>query len=419
MARVTRSSARRPASSTPTSTTATTDSSPIFSAQVSTAASETPATSDSEALLKKSQVTRTRGIARKRAASSDLDDSEPEESVSVKRPALKRRAVSSTCYVEIATTSKGKGKAKVPSRRNGKQKSKTFVAPTPASSDDEDIEVESDASLEYKEIDESEGSGSEYVVSEEEDENTFVASDSDEEAVMLAAATEMSLQTARSYGVSGSSSSSRNSTNKVAALAAAAAERRMNRANKDLDVDDYVSGDDEEFDESGSDSDVPLSSKGKGKGKGKVKGKGKGKGPAKKGKKADPAPWPTVPRKHMTLAQLRAEKREQRHKANAWKKEIKAEEQKLMRELGRRLTYAEKSSLALLRHHPDLKDVWGNLEETIPIIKPTQAEQPENLKLTLLPFQRESLYWMRQQEQGIWCGGMLALIWPFRMKWGK
>ncbi|KAG6912757.1 hypothetical protein DXG01_012401, partial [Tephrocybe rancida] len=69
---------------------------------------------------------------------------------------------------------------------------------------------------------------------------------------------------------------------------------------------------------------------------------------------------------------------------------------------------AEKSSLALLRHHPELKDVWGDLEESIPIIKPTMAEQPDNLKLTLLPFQRESLFWMRKQEQSIWHGGMLA-----------
>ncbi|KAG6878349.1 hypothetical protein C0993_008107 [Termitomyces sp. T159_Od127] len=400
MARVTRSSARRLASSTSTSAAGTTSASPIFSAQASAAASETPATSDNEATSK------TRG--RKRAASSDLDDAKPEELVSVKRPALKRRAVSSTCYVEIVATSKEKGKAKFafkasastpPPRQRGKNKGKGRmpIASMPASSDDQDVDLESNASLEYKEIDESEGSGSEYVVSEEEDENALVASDSDEEAVMLAAAAEMSLQTAWSNGASGSGSgsgsSSRKPLNKVSALAAAAAERRMKRANKDIDVDDYLSEDDQEIDESGSDSDVPLSSKGKGKAL---------------VKKLDLNPWPTVSKKHMTLAQLRAEKKEQRRRTNEWKKEIKAEEKKLMRELGRRLTYAEKSSLALLRHHPELKGVWGDLEETIPVIKPTQAEQPDNLKLTLLPFQRESLFWMRQQEQSIWHGGMLA-----------
>lgn len=70
---------------------------------------------------------------------------------------------------------------------------------------------------------------------------------------------------------------------------------------------------------------------------------------------------------------------------------------------------AEKSALALRRHHPELRDVWGDLEESIPIVVPTEAKQPSNLKLTLLPFQRESLFWMRKQEQGIWHGGMLAV----------
>ena len=37
------------------------------------------------------------------------------------------------------------------------------------------------------------------------------------------------------------------------------------------------------------------------------------------------------------------------------------------------------------------------------------APQPENMKLTLLPFQRESLSWMQKQEQGLWHGGILAV----------
>ncbi|KAJ6612169.1 SNF2 family N-terminal domain-containing protein [Mycena sp. CBHHK59/15] len=81
----------------------------------------------------------------------------------------------------------------------------------------------------------------------------------------------------------------------------------------------------------------------------------------------------------------------------------------LRKELGRKLTYAEKSTLALHRHHPELKDVWGDLAASIPIIVPTQVDQPANLKLTLLPFQRESLFWMKKQEAGIWNGGMLAV----------
>ncbi|KAG6864388.1 hypothetical protein C0991_009993 [Blastosporella zonata] len=393
-------SAARRTSPSPTSGTGTTNASPMFSAQVSAAASETPATSDCEETKKKVQAARARGIRRKRAVSSDLDQSEP-EMTSVKRPALKRRAVTSTCFVEIApsqsTSGKGKGKEKAStpsSRPNGKGKGKAPAAPA---SDDENVEMASDASLDYKEIEESDDSGSDFVVSEQEGEDAFAASDSEEEALMLSAAAEMSLQTSRPNATSGSSSSQRNPTNKGAALAAAAAERRMARAKKDIDVNDYMSGDEDE-DDTASDSYAPLSRN----------GKGKGKAPAKKRKKTAPAPIPTVPRKHMTLAQLRAEKKEQRSKANEWKKEIKAEEKRLMLELGRRLTYAEKSSLALLKHHPELKDVWGDLEESIPIIKPTMAVQPDNLKLTLLPFQRESLFWMRKQEQGIWHGGMLA-----------
>lgn len=63
---------------------------------------------------------------------------------------------------------------------------------------------------------------------------------------------------------------------------------------------------------------------------------------------------------------------------------------------------------------------------------PTKADQPANLKLTLLPFQRESLFWMRKQEQGIWHGGMLAVrsisfrlllrylsCRPLRTRWGN
>ncbi|EGO01461.1 hypothetical protein SERLA73DRAFT_176736 [Serpula lacrymans var. lacrymans S7.3] len=79
-----------------------------------------------------------------------------------------------------------------------------------------------------------------------------------------------------------------------------------------------------------------------------------------------------------------------------------------MEELGRKLTWAEKSTIALRKHHPELKDVWGDLEASIPIIVPQKAEQPATLKVTLLPFQKESLFWMRKQEKGIWKGGMLA-----------
>lgn len=59
--------------------------------------------------------------------------------------------------------------------------------------------------------------------------------------------------------------------------------------------------------------------------------------------------------------------------------------------------------------HPELEDVWGDLERTVKPVTPKKAPQPEGLKVTLLPFQQESLYWMRQQEKGPWSGGMLAV----------
>ncbi|KAG6904079.1 hypothetical protein DXG01_012746, partial [Tephrocybe rancida] len=122
------------------------------------------------------------------------------------------------------------------SRRTNKGKDKASDVPTPIASDDEDVDMASDASMDFKEIDESDDSGSEFVVSEEEDEAAFVASDSDEEALMLSAAAEMSLQNQTALPSAASGSSQRAPTNKGAALAA---ERRMGRANKGIDVNDY------------------------------------------------------------------------------------------------------------------------------------------------------------------------------------
>lgn len=51
-----------------------------------------------------------------------------------------------------------------------------------------------------------------------------------------------------------------------------------------------------------------------------------------------------------------------------------------------------------MRHHPELQHVWDDLDnakrkEVVPI------EQPKDLKLPLLPFQKYGVGWMRQQEQ--------------------
>ncbi|KAA1465948.1 hypothetical protein DENSPDRAFT_768153 [Dentipellis sp. KUC8613] len=128
-----------------------------------------------------------------------------------------------------------------------------------------------------------------------------------------------------------------------------------------------------------------------------AKGKAKGKAGAKKAKgKA----------KKLTKKQLRRSATQEELDA---RRAVKAEEKALRHKLGRKLTYAEKSTLALHRHHPELKDAWGDLEAKLDIVTPKRAEQPSRLKVTLLPFQQESLYWMRKQELGPNGGGLLAV----------
>ncbi|KAI0034397.1 SNF2 family N-terminal domain-containing protein [Vararia minispora EC-137] len=80
----------------------------------------------------------------------------------------------------------------------------------------------------------------------------------------------------------------------------------------------------------------------------------------------------------------------------------------LSQKLGRKLTWAEKTTVALQLFHPELRDAWGDLEANLKIITPVRAEQPSGLRVTLLPFQQESLYWMRKQELGPYAGGLLA-----------
>ena len=49
---------------------------------------------------------------------------------------------------------------------------------------------------------------------------------------------------------------------------------------------------------------------------------------------------------------------------------------------------AEKSTIALYHHHPELRTVWGDLEADIPMRKLERAPQPPGFKATLLPFQQ-------------------------------
>ncbi|KAJ3505689.1 hypothetical protein NLJ89_g7288 [Agrocybe chaxingu] len=223
-------------------------------------------------------------------------------------------------------------------------------------------------------VDESDLSGSEFEPDDSEQ----------DEEIMLDAAVRLSLQTLSQNGAS-SSSNRINGADTAAVLRAAAAERRLARNSK-FDVDDFVDYDTEDLDASSSE-DEPLS-----------KGKGK----------AKPAKVSSSVKKSMTISKLNRARRQERRAFSAARKENKKEERALVLKLGRSLTHAEKTTVALHRNHPELRDVWGDLEKGIPIVEPKKAEQPKNLKVTLLPFQQESLYWMRNQERGIWHGGMLA-----------
>ena len=73
------------------------------------------------------------------------------------------------------------------------------------------------------------------------------------------------------------------------------------------------------------------------------------------------------------------------------------------------LTQAEKSTIQLRKYHPELRDAWGDLEAAVRVVEPQKAEQPSGLRVTLLPFQQESLFWMRKQEFEQYAGGLLAV----------
>ncbi|KAF8760144.1 SNF2 family N-terminal domain [Rhizoctonia solani] len=212
---------------------------------------------------------------------------------------------------------------------------------------------------------------------------------SEDEALMLEAAIHASLAPdvdENGAGPSKSRPSAATARNKAAALRAAAAERRLGVKKADSGSDEFELDDGDDDEESAvltDDSDEPLNKPGKS---------------AKQTKKTGT----------MTIAQMRAERRAAKAASRSEMAPIASALRKKRKELGRKLTWAERTSVMLTLHHPELEDVWGDLERTIKPVAPQKADQPEGLKVTLLPFQRESLYWMRKQETGPWAGGMLA-----------
>ncbi|TPX65967.1 hypothetical protein SpCBS45565_g04840 [Spizellomyces sp. 'palustris'] len=69
---------------------------------------------------------------------------------------------------------------------------------------------------------------------------------------------------------------------------------------------------------------------------------------------------------------------------------------------------AKKDTKGTYDFHPELVTVWEELEREVQVIVPQQAEQPQDVNVKLLPFQREGLFWLLEQERGRFSGGILA-----------
>lgn len=61
----------------------------------------------------------------------------------------------------------------------------------------------------------------------------------------------------------------------------------------------------------------------------------------------------------------------------------------------------------LEKAHPEIKTMWTDLG-AVPLIKPSQAVQPETITRKLKSFQLEGLDWMTKQEKSQWKGGLLG-----------
>ncbi|KAJ1801145.1 DNA repair protein rad16 [Coemansia sp. RSA 2399] len=62
----------------------------------------------------------------------------------------------------------------------------------------------------------------------------------------------------------------------------------------------------------------------------------------------------------------------------------------------------------LFLNHPHLRHAWSSLEPATADKEVGMVDQPPDLKMQLLPFQREGVWWMAQQESTMFRGGILA-----------
>ncbi|PFH50572.1 hypothetical protein AMATHDRAFT_3854 [Amanita thiersii Skay4041] len=393
MAPATRRSSRKHASSCGTSESPTSASTPVFSSRNSIA-SETPMTTEVDEQDEEVEVPRKRARHHRVAATEKPGKEVEADSVALRRTS-RRRVVNREVYVEVPVTKKAKNVVKnndtlenisLSARNKDKGKGKAPVrGPLLVESDNENG---GDLLL-----DESDGDSDPDFIVSEDDGHSSEDMDSEDEVVMLDAAVRMSIQTARLEARNGASSSTALAIRPSldAARRAVLAERRFSRARMSISDDDLlVVVDDSDGDGSGDSGNSEISF-------------------------PDDELSDTP---HLIRRKKKAKQKGQPLKATLDKCQaaydmvrerlaLKAEEKTLSRKLGRKLTTAEKATIALNRYHPELKEVWGDLSTT-PVNMPSISPQPENLKLTLLPFQRESLSWMQKQEQSTWGGGMLA-----------
>lgn len=72
-----------------------------------------------------------------------------------------------------------------------------------------------------------------------------------------------------------------------------------------------------------------------------------------------------------------------------------------------KIPYHQRMTARLYEMHPDLVDVFPNLDNATPI-PVEKAKQPDGMTIQLLPFQLEGLNWLVKQEASIYNGGILA-----------
>ncbi|CAE6404314.1 unnamed protein product [Rhizoctonia solani] len=292
------------------------------------------------------------------------------------------------------SVSAGKNKPSPPEESESEEEEEASEDSSGSEFDGSDVEVEvasEDELLPIKNKSSSTRKRARSMDSDGLDDDLDEENDSEDEALMLEAAIHASLAPdddvdKNGAGPSKPRPSATTARNKAAALRAAAAERRLGVKKADSDSDEFELDNSDDGEESAvltDDSDEPL-------------------------KKSDKCGQQAKKTGIMTPQQMKAERRAAKAASRAEMAPVASALRKKRKQLGRKLTWAERTSVMLTLYHPELEDVWGDLEKTIKPVAPQKADQPEGLKVTLLPFQQESLYWMRKQETGPWSGGMLA-----------